>query len=178
MWKTWGVCLLYTINICLSFPNNMHTYENHGGEQRRNSIFQCVMCKACRLNGLNFRFEKFNLPRDSCSKVPWLNSDLPFHEVSILNTVRYIWILWTRLKYIQCLISVLHARKINHNVFRKYKISMLSSVPNVFVLVLFYHELWFDWFFPSLICSCSLTSVYSAAFWDPLGWKELSSVSY
>lgn len=95
----------------------MHTYENHGGEQRRNSIFQCVMCKACRLNGLNFRFEKFTLPGDSCSKVPWINSDLPFHEVDILNTIRYIGILWTRLKYIQCVFSVLHTCKINNNIF-------------------------------------------------------------
>lgn len=178
MRKTWGACLLCTINICLSFPNNMHTYENHGGEQRRNSIFQWVMRKACRLNGLNFRFEKFNLPWDSRSKVPQLNSDLPFHGVNTLNTTGYIWMLWTELKYTQCLISVLYASKINHNIFQKYKISTLSSAPNVFVSVLFYHELWFNWFLPALICSCSLMSVYSAAFWDPLGWKELSSASY
>jgi len=77
----------------------MHTYENHGGEQRMNGIFQCVMRKACRLKGLNFRFEKFTLPRESCSKVPRINSDLLFNAINILNTMKYIWILWTRLKY-------------------------------------------------------------------------------
>lgn len=97
----------------------MHTYENHGGERRRNGIFQRVMCKACRLNGLNFRFEKFTLPGDSCSKLPGINSDLPFHEVNILNTMRYIWILWTRLKCAPCVFSVLHTREINHSIFTK-----------------------------------------------------------
>lgn len=110
-WKTWGACLLYTINICLCFPNNTHTYENHGGEQRRNGSFQCAMCKACRLNGLNSRSEKCTLPGDSCSKVPWNKSDLPFHEVNILNTMRYTQILCTRQKYRRCVFSVLQTRK-------------------------------------------------------------------
>lgn len=52
-----------------------------------------IMCKACRLNGLNFRFEKFTPPGDSRSKLLQINSDLPFNEINILDTTIYIWIL-------------------------------------------------------------------------------------
>lgn len=165
-WKTWGVHLLCTINICLSSANNVRTQENHGGEQGRDGILYCVMCKACRLNGLNFRFENFTLPGDCCSKVPWINSDLPLHEVNTLNITIYI--LWTILKYMWCVFWCTHVKSIILFLSKTQNQCAVLSPKMPLPQSYFYHDLWFDWYCPFL--DLQLFPDECLFFWDPLGW--------